>query len=122
MLLLWGLGHGGFLLSLTLVKALGWTGLLGVSVVLGLSVALSHLLQLLAGRSSCGGFCNWCLSLLFVPLLLTSVTTFVRTVILFKAAMTTTRNLSSLLWHMGTVVLGIVVFRMFCAVSLVLLF
>jgi len=122
MLLLWGLGNGSFLLSPTLVIALGWTGLLGVSVVLGLSVALSHLLQLLAGRSSCGGFCNWCLSLLLVPLLLASLATLVWTAIFFRAAMATTGYLSSLLWRMGTVVLGIVLFRVFCAVRLVLLF
>jgi hypothetical protein len=122
MLLLWGLGHGGFLLSLTLVVALGWTGLLGVSVVLGLSVTLFHLLQLLAGRSSGGGLCNWCLSLLLVELLLTSLTTFVLAAILFRAAMAPTRNFSSLLGHMGTVVLGIVILGVFCAVCLVLLF
>lgn len=129
MLLLGCLGHGGFLLSLTFVVALGWTGLLGVSVVLGLSVACSHLLHLLAGISGGGGFCNWCLSLLLVPLLRTSLTTLVWTAILFRPvmastriALATTRNLSSLLWHMGTVVLGIVVFRVFCAVRLVLLF
>ena len=122
MLLLWGLSHGGFLLSLTLVVALGWMGLLGVSVVLGLSVALSHLLQFLAGRGSCGGFCNWCLSLLLVQLLLPSLTTIVLAAILFRTAMTTTLNFISLLGHMGTVVLGIVIFRVFCAVRLVLLF